>query len=337
MKKSGSDTPPASTEVIVPGTAKPVILDTDMSPDSWLAVLFLLQRGDVDVKAITIAGTGESHSNSGVRNAHRLAALTSRPDVLITGGRETPLGGGHRFPLLMRWVIDRMMFMRPPPSPRPLLRQNAVDLLASTILSSPQKVTLVAVGGLTNTAEALLAHPTLVDNLEMICIMGGAIDVAGNIQEIVPKHANAVAEWNIYTDPHAASVVFRSGAPITLVPLDATNLIPVTDAFRERLHADRTTPAAEFAYKVLSRLHSLASARDFYLWDPMTVAIGIDDSLGSFEQRTLKVLEEEGPQSGRTFDHPDGVRVRVCKRIAQERFEQLLLDAVNGRLLRRQR
>jgi inosine-uridine nucleoside N-ribohydrolase len=311
---------------------KPVILDTDMSPDSWLAVLFLLQRSDVDVKAITIAGTGESHRGPGVRNAARLAGLTRRPQVPIAGGRETPLRGNHRFPLLMRWVMDRMLFLSPGAELRRPSAQTAVDLLTSTIESSAQKVTLIAVGGLTNTAEVLQARPTLSNRLEGIYIMGGAVDVPGNIQEIVPKSANQVAEWNIYTDPHAASVVLQSGAPITLVPLDATNRISVSDTFRERLEADQTTAAAQFACSVLHRLHRLSPSRQFYLWDPMTVAVGIDQSLGIFEQRTLRVIEEEGPQSGQTLDSPDGTPVRVCKAIDRERFEQMFLDGINGRL-----
>jgi len=303
-----------------------------MSPDSWLAVLFLLQRRDVDVRAITIAGTGESHRDPGVRNATRLAGLTRRPQVPIAGGRPTPLRGNHRFPLLMRWLMDRMLFLSPPTEPRQPSVQTAVDLLVSTIEDSAQEVTLIAVGGLTNTAEALQARPALLDRLEGICIMGGAVDVPGNIQEIVPKSPNQVAEWNIYTDPHAASVVLQSGAPVTLVPLDATNLIPVSDAFRERLQADQTAAAARFAYRVLYRLHRLSPSREFYLWDPMTVAVGIDQSLGVFEQRTLRVIEEEGPQSGQTLDSPDGTPVRVCKAINREQFEQTFLDGINGRL-----
>ncbi len=312
--------------------SKPVILDTDMSPDSWLAVLFLLQRGDVDVRAITIAGTGESHSGPGVRNATRLAGLTRRPQVPIAGGRPTPLRGSHRFPLLMRWLMDRMLFLSPPAEPRQPSAQTAVELLISTIEGSAQEVTLIAVGGLTNTAEVLQTRPELLDRLEGIYVMGGALDVPGNIQEIVPKSPNQVAEWNIYTDPHAASVVLQSGAPVTLVPLDATNLIPVSDAFRERLKVDQTTAAVQFAYRVLHRLHRLSPSRQFYLWDPMTVAVGIDQSLGIFELRTLRVIEEEGPQSGQTVDSSDGVPVRVCKAIDREGFEQSFLDGINGRL-----
>ncbi len=309
-----------------------IILDTDMSPDSWLAVLFCLQRSDADVRAITIAGTGESHSRPGVRNAIRLAGLTRRPDVPIAGGRETPLQGTHRFPLVMRWLMDRLMFLGLPAPPLRPSSETALDLLESTIEGSDDKVTLIAVGGLTNTAELLQEWPALADRLQAIYIMGGAVDVPGNIQEIVPSSPNAVAEWNIYTDPYAASLVLQSGVPVTLVPLDATNQIPVSEAFRQHLQADQTTPAAQFASRILHRLHTLAPSRDFFLWDPMTVAVGLDDSLGTFEQRNLRVITDDGPQSGRTVDDAGGASVRVCKRIDQQRFEDVLIDALNGRV-----
>jgi inosine-uridine nucleoside N-ribohydrolase len=311
---------------------KPVLLDTDLSPDSWVAVLFLCQRGDLDVRSITVAGTGESHSRPGVSNARRLAALAGRPQLPIAGGRSTPLAGSHRFPLIMRWLMDRMLFVSVQKNPHPPLQSSAVELITSVIQNSPQKATLVSVGGLTNVAEAIYAMPHLVDKVEMLYIMGGAVDVPGNIREIVPSSPNEFAEWNIYVDPLAASVVFRSGLPITLVPLDATNQNPVSQSFLDRLTAERTTPAADTAYRVINRITSLAPKRLFYLWDPMTVAVALEPSLGTFEQRTLKVIEEEGPQSGRTIDSPDGSPIRVCKAIDLERFEQLLIDTLNGRL-----
>lgn len=311
---------------------KPVILDTDMSPDSWLAILFLLQRQDVDVQAITIVGTGECHAGPGVRNALRLAAVAGKPQLPIAGGRETPLGLNHRFPLIMRWLMDRMLFVGLPGNQRALMSENAVELLTTLIERSPQALTLITVGGLTNVAEAFRAQPSLVDKVDMIYTMGGAVDVPGNIQEIVPKHPNELAEWNLYVDPVAASMVFQSGVPLTLVPLDATNRVPVTAQFFARLEADRSTPAAQTAYRLLRRLQSLAPNRDFYLWDPMTVAVALDPGLGTFERRTLEVVAEEGPQSGATLDSPDGAAVRVCKVIDKERFEQAFINGINGRI-----
>ena len=315
-----------------PVAAKPVILDTGLSPDSYVAVLLLLQRGDADVRAVTVSGTGESHPGPGVRNARGLAALAGKPHIPIAGGRPTPLAGNHSFPWVLRWLMDHRMFLRLPDNPAPLLQQTAVHLITSAIQSSADKVTLISVGGLTNLAETFLAQPALVSRVEMLYIMGGAVDAPGNLRDISPLTRNRVAECNMYVDPHAAALVLDSGVPITLVPLDATSRNPVTPQFVARLKADRSTPAAEFAYQLLSRFTRLAPKNSFFLWDPMTVTVALDNSLGRFQQRTLRIVEEEGPQNARTLDDPAGRGVRVCMHLDRERFEQTVLDSLNGRL-----
>ena len=316
---------------MVERAAKPVVVDSDVAPDDWVALLLLLQRADAEVRSVTVAGTGEVHPGPGVRNARRLAALVGRSDVPIAAGRAQPLQGKHRFPLLMRWMMDSLLLLGIPAAPRAASQQTAVQLLTSTIQGSPDKVTMIALGGLTNIAELFLAHPGLVSQVEMLYIMGGAVDMPGNIREIVPSSPNEFAEWNIYVDPHAAAVALDSGVPITLVPLDATNQNPVTVEFAQRLEADRGTPATDFVCRVLRRLQRLMGTRPFFLWDPMTVCVALDNSLGRFEERTLKIVEDEGPQCGRILDVPGGRRVRVCQHIDRERFEQTVLDSLNGR------
>ena len=307
------------------------MIDSDVSPDDWTAVPFLLLCPDVDVRAITASGTGEAHAGPGVRNLMGLAALAGKPGIPVAGGRPMPLKGNHSFPALMRWAIDHRMALRLPDNPNPPSRKTAVELLASTILDSPQKVTMITFGPLTTPAELLQTHPDVIYNLEMIYSMGGAIDSPGNIREIRTFSKNTTAEWNVYVDPRAANVVFRSGAPFTLVPLDATDRIPTTMAFYQRLEADRTTPAAEFSFKTLSRMKLGIRFDRCLLWDAITAAVAVDESLGTFEVRNLRVIEEEGPESGRTIAAPDGPRVRVCTRVDAARFEETLLDTLNGR------
>ena len=119
-------------------------------------------------------------------------------------------------------------------------------------------------GPLTNVGEALEAAPGLVMNIEMITVMGGAVQVAGNVGAS-SNIENEGAEWNIYVDPRAAAVVFSSGAPVTLVPLDATNYVPLTMDFYKRLERDRTTSVAEFVYRVLAaREENVRSGRYYF-------------------------------------------------------------------------
>lgn len=295
--------------------------------------LYLLNRPDVSVEAITVTGTGEAPCEPGIKNVMSLAALAGQPDIPVSCGRTTPLQGDHAFPAAWRARVDSMAGLTLPANPGSPASESAVALLADKIMSLPGKVTLIALGPLTNVAEALQFAPEIQENLEMVYIMGGAVDVPGNVGASHAGIDNSVADWNIYVDPRAAAIVLQSGAPVTLVPLDATNHVPVTANFVERLEDNRETPEAEFAYDVLSQPEYEEFIRygGYYLWDAIAAAILTDNSLASFETRNLTVIEAEGNQSGRTQASGNGRPVRVATDVAADRFEQLFLDTLSAR------
>lgn len=311
--------------------AQPVVIDTDMAADDWLAILYLLGRSDVAVQAITVSGAGEAHCSAGTRNALNLLALAGRPELPVACGRESPLEGDHAFPSEWRERVDDLLGLALPEHNQKAPGESAVELLTRIIQEAPQKVHLLTLGPLTNVAEALQAEPALVGNLEMITVMGGAVEVAGNVGAS-SNIENQVAEWNIYVDPHAAAQVFGSGAPVTLVPLDATNLVPLSMDFYKRLEKDRTTSVAEFVYRVLAAQEENVRSGQYYFWDPLAAALVTEEGLGTFQEMSLVVVEEEGAQSGRTLKSENGTLIRVALSADRERFEELFLDAVNGRL-----
>jgi inosine-uridine nucleoside N-ribohydrolase len=324
---------PTTTDTPVPpATVEPrtVVVDTDMAADDWMAILYLLQRSDVNIAAITVTGAGEAHCEPGTRNALGLVVLAGGEDIPVACGRETPLRGDHTFPEDWRQAVDGLLGLTLPESTNTLSDQTAVELLTSVISSSPQKVILLTLGPLTNVAEALQAAPALVDNLEMVYVMGGAVDVRGNIASSGVGIDNDVAEWNIYVDPYAAKVVLESGAPITLVPLDATNQAPLTPAFYNRVEDNHSSPEASFVFEVLTRMHGFIESGGYYFWDPLTAAILTDGTLADFQTRRLVVVEAEGPESGRTKPAQDGVEVRVAVSVDGPRFEEVFLDTLNG-------
>ena len=310
------------------GTPRPVIIDTDMAADDWMAILYLLQRPDVSVEAVTITGVGEAHCDPGVRNAMSLTALAGSPDIPVSCGRETPLQGSRTFPAEWRENVDALAGLVIPDNPTAPSPQSAVELLKTTIQSSPDKTTILALGPLTNLAEALQATPKLKDNIEMIYIMGGAVEVPGNVGSSGVGIDNQTAEWNIYCDPHAAALVFQSGAPITLVPLDATNHAPVTVRFFKLIEDDHTTPEAAFVFDLLTQYYGFIQSGGYYFWDPLSAAILTDNSLATFETKTLIVIEEGG-ESGRTQANENGAPIRVAVNADGRRFEKIFMDALN--------
>ena len=325
----GVQSTPRPTPTPFSGTPRHIVIDTDMGTDDRMAILYLLNRPDVKIQAITVTGTGLAHAEPGATNALGLTALAGQPDIPVADGRETPLAGDHAFPPDWRTDADTLSGLRLPSNPNPISSQNAVELLTSTIESSPVKVTILALGPLTNIAEMLQARPSLKDNIEAVYIMGGAVAVEGNVASPYVGIANRYAEWNIYCDPNAARMVFESGLPITLVPLDATNHVPATTRFYNRIKSDHSTPEATFVFDSLTQYKDLLNG-SYYFWDPLAAVILTENSLATFETKTLTIIEQEGDDIGRTQVSENGASIRVAVNADGERFEQLFLDTLNA-------
>jgi pyrimidine-specific ribonucleoside hydrolase len=208
-------------------------------------------------------------------------------------------------------------------------RQMTVELLAHQLRAAAQPVTIIALGPLTNLAEVILADSDLIKKISMIYFMGGALDVPGNLAELNRHLTNPYAEWNVYIDPYAAAVIFQSGVPITLVPLDVTNQHPLTNDFFQQCAHVHSTPAANFVYRILRRLQPLRRTRTIYFWDPLTAVIATHPEIAHFEECHLTVIQEEGNECGRIVANPQGNPVRICTRVEQKAFEQIFLDTLN--------
>lgn len=305
---------------------KPVIIDVDMSMDDWMATLYMLQRTDVQVLAVTVSGTGMGTCDPGVQNAMNLVALAGNPDIPVACGRETPLKGTSVFPKDWRDIYNGMMGHELEANPNPPLDMTAVELLQQTLGSVEGKVTVLELGPHTNLAELFAADPALVERIEMVYMMGGALNVPGNVNE----GGNTTAEWNIYADPLALAQVLETGVPLTLVPLDATNQVPMNRAFYKALSGDKTTPEAEFVFDVMTDIAPYLSS-GFYFWDQLTAVALTDEQVMTFEDQTITVVTEEGDEFGRTMADPEGVPVRVAVAANAEQFEQIFLNGLNGR------
>jgi pyrimidine-specific ribonucleoside hydrolase len=315
-----------------PGSeSKVVIYDTDMGADDWMAALLLLRSPQLRVNGITVTGTGLTHIEPGVRHALGLAALAGKETTPVAGGRTSPLRGTAAFPDSWRDEVDKLCGLTLPTNGHPPASTSAPDLIASLSRSAGRKIDLIASGPLTNVAEALQQDPSLVGRLGMIYIMGGAVDVAGNVHATWPEIENEAAEWNIFVDPHAAAVVLGSGVPVTLIPLDATNHAPVTVEFYERLRNRQTTPWAKFVFQVLAaRIDSIRQG-NYFFWDPLAAAITIDEKFTTIRETAIRIVEDKVTQLGRTEPAPTGgVPVRVCRGADRAAFEDFFLDTLNA-------
>ncbi len=309
-------------------TPKPVIFDTDMAHEDMFAALFLLSHPNVDVRAITVSGTGETHCGPGVAHALGLVKVSGHKDIPVACGRETPLQGDHEFPAEWRQSVDNAYGVEIPVGGT-ASNLSAADLIVDIVQSSNEPIPIVAVGPLTNIAEALQKSPEISANIKEIYIMGGALDVDGNVGNSGVGIQNRYAEWNIYIDPVAANLVFKSGIPIILVPLDATKDVPVTRNFYKALNKNRNTPMANLVYELLTANLDFVNSGGFQFWDSLTSSVFTDQSIAAFKDAQLLVVEEEGPESGRTKSDSNGAKIKVAVGANQNQFEQLFLTVLN--------
>ena len=126
---------------------------------------------------------------------------------------------------------------------------DAVDLIRDAVDSRPGDVTLVTLGPLTNLEDAFAADPTLPDRIAGIHAMLGSIDTPGNVY--IDGLSGGGVEWNAFADPSAVQAVFATDVPISIVPLDATDDVPVPADLAERLASDHAAAGADLAYELL--------------------------------------------------------------------------------------
>lgn len=324
----GAPSPVPDPSLIQIQTPKPVIFDTDMAHEDVFSALFLLSHPNVDVRAITVTGTGEVHCGPGVEHALGLTAMSGHEGTPVTCGRETPLAGNHVFPAEWRKGADDGYGVAMPKGGNPS-DLSAADLIIDLVQNSVEPITIVAVGPLTNVAEAIQKAPQISGDIAEIYIMGGAVNVEGNVGNSGVGIQNEYAEWNIYIDPLAANIVFKSGIPIVLVPLDATQDVPITRSFYRALGDNLTIPASNLVHEILTANLGFVDSGGFQFWDSLTSAIFTDPSIATFEDFHLTVVEEEGPESGYTKPVPNGAKVRVATSASREKFEQIFLTILN--------
>jgi len=227
-----------------------ILLDTDPGIDDALAILLALAAPEIDLAALSIVH-GNCPLSVALRNGLDVLALGGAAHIPVAAGCDRPL---LRAPVHAREVhgISGLGYAVLPPSPAQPVAEHAIDLLIREVMAAPGTITLVAVGPLTNVALALRKEPRLAGSLRELIYMGGAFRAEGNISPL--------AEFNVYTDPHAAQIVFSSGAPITIMPWDITREVRITRTQIERL-LQRGGPIAHFVAEATRYYMEMHQAR----------------------------------------------------------------------------
>ncbi|MAS33789.1 MAG: nucleoside hydrolase [Anaerolineaceae bacterium] len=306
-----------------------VILDTDIGTDvdDWIALALVLSSSELTLEGVTCV-----YADVAIRARMVLKLMQLRG---YTGG--APVMEGVRDPLLK---LDPLFWMghegkgllEPEDSALEPAPEHAVDYIVRTVMANPGQIHLVCIGPLTNAALAFLREPKLAENLAHLTIMGGVL--RSTADPLMP-----IAEHNIRCDPEAAHVVFSSGAPITLVPLDVTTRVKITTDDVKRLRERGTPYHQAIAQQIDVWLEQMAQwfgqKRDYtHMHDPLAVATLIQPDLVTLTPVNLTV-ELAGTHSRaatlmRAPSEKLPVNVHAALDVDVDRFESLLME----RLLR---
>ncbi|MCF8484844.1 MAG: nucleoside hydrolase [Rhodobacteraceae bacterium] len=308
-----------------------IIIDTDPGQDDAVAILLALASPeDLEVLGIC-AVAGNVPLPLTERNTRIVCELAGKPDVRVFAGCDRPL----ERPLVTAEHVHGKTGLDGPQladPTMPLQDQHAVDFIIETLRREPaHTVTLCPLGPLTNIATAMQRAPDIIPRIGQIVLMGGAYFEVGNI--------TPAAEFNIYVDPHAADIVFKSGVSLVVLPLDVTHKALTNRARIEAFRALGTEPGRMVAeWTDFFERFDMAKygSEGAPLHDPCVIAYLIDPSL--FEGRHINVEIEVQSEltMGMTVADWWGVTDRPANAlfiggIDADRFFALLTDRI-GRL-----
>ncbi len=246
----------------------PVLFDTDIGTDidDAFALALILSSPELELKGVTTV-SGDAGGRAMI--CCRFLNLAGRKDVPVAAGKSSHTNSA---------IEGQYQYGRRPNWGKGPVKESAVDFLYGRLKADPGKLTLLSVGDLTNVGQLITEHPDCKPWIKRIVMMGGAVRVGYNAKP------PAEAEWNIKSDIKNAQVVFASGVPLTVAPLDSTTMLQMDETMRQKIFG-AATPVTNQVWQ----LYQLWDKPTPTLFDPVAVMLCFDQSLCTMEDLCLEV------------------------------------------------
>ena len=291
----------------------PVVFDTDIGTDiddTW-ALALILRSPELDLKLV-LSDTGDTRLRA--RIAAKLLQVAGREDVPVgigvTGSSDLPIGQAP-------WVEGYDLEDYPGP-----VYEDGVEALIDVVRSSPEPITILAVGPVPNLEEALRRAPDIASKARVVA-MSGSVD-RGYVGKLTPD-----AEYNVRADSGAARTMYEAGWDLLIAPLDTAGQVQLKgDLYQRLVEADDALVKAILEnYRIWAPTFRWADhdpdRESSVLYDALAVALAYDDSFCRIEEVRLQVTDD-----GFTRRSSSGSPVRAALGWKKERseFEELLVD-----------
>lgn len=338
-------------------SAHSYIIDTDMGFDDWLAVLYLLKQ-PVHIDAITVDCEGETRCPEGAINASKLTYLAQRNIPIAYG--ETRPQSKYDFPKKIRdfataMAIPGFLHLK---KYHHIVLTNAAEFIVKNVIFAAKhhkKVSIISIGTAVNIADAwMLAKKTHQEKLfrlglKMIYKGGGAFgkirhhhlsnqEIPGNIT--IPgtyQSTNTSAEWNIYANAPAMKIVLQANLPITFIPNNATDGVPMTIKVYEQLHKGAQSDSIRlFSANALQDTLTLTNDRknipkNLDFWDTSVTMAALHPEIVTqqFHYVPIEIVLQTGKQYAETKVVPHSTHtVTVYDHFNKNKFYQNLFHSI---------
>ena len=267
-----------------------LILDCDPGHDDAFAIMLAGNSSIFDLLGISVVAGNQTLEKTTV-NAFNVKSYLGI-DVDVYKGSDRPIVKAPKTcgEIHGESGLDGFTF---PKYDYSLIKDGGVDFIIKSLLCN-ENVTVVTCGPMSNLARALLKEPRIKKHIKEVVLMGGSI-VNGNV--------TPAAEFNIFSDPEAADIVFNSGVVVKMIGLDVTRKVLVLPEIISRMEkinnkaSDMFVKLMKFFNKTQKEVFGIAAAP---LHDPVTIASLIDDSLLTYEYMNVTIDTSHGPSDGRT-------------------------------------
>lgn len=307
----------------------PVIIDCDPGIDDVMALLLAFVRPEIDVRLITTEAGNQTQDKTSY-NARSFSSYMKQ-EVEIARGLEQPIFRELQIAESVHGEngLGEVIF------PEPTIKESgrtAILALYETLMESDERMVLIATAPLTNIGALLLAHPEVKRKIRYISFMGGAA-VGGNM--------SPTAEFNVFVDPHAADIVFRSGVPIVMSGLDVTHKAFLNEKDLEKISeigtelSDRLVELLKFYGKAATQtaFDEANYIKNIRLHDLCAVAYVINPDLFSGDDCYVAIEKDGKLTAGTTvvdykqsLPHPKNVH--VLHTVKREEFVELFIKAI---------
>ena len=315
-------------------TKRPTLIDVDTGIDDALALIVASYLSDsLEICSVTTVA-GNVGIDDATENTRAVLGLLGRGDMLIAKGAAGPIAHDWTTSAQVHGERGLGALDRPELLAGPALSEfSAVELILQQARLHSGELLIVATGPLTNLALALRAYPELREHVDSVVVMGGAFERGGNVTPF--------AEYNFYVDPLAADIVMTSGLDVTLIPLDITHQVLVSqgrlESWRARLNLAGRPAVAAFSLDILDfyiAAYGAAGKGAAAMHDPVAVIAAARPDLFAFRESPVRVEardEARRGQSVRTSEPASGAGlVKVPASVDSAGCLEILFDAIFG-------